>query len=67
MNCTHPTKLYPRNIPEKTCFQDYVGSLGISNKHHLVLYDRSPFGFYTSSRMWWIFNVNKLLLLSIVT
>ena len=31
--------------------------MGIGNKHHLILYDRSPFGFYTSSRMWWVFRL----------
>ena len=41
----------------KECFQDYVGSMGISNKHHLIVYDRSPFGFYAASRVYWIFRV----------
>lgn len=57
MHCTEPTKYFPRNLPNRECFRDYVGSLGISNKHHLILYDRSPFGFYASSRMWWIFRL----------
>lgn len=46
MNCVKPTNLHPRNLPDKACFQDYVGSIGISNKHHIIVYDRSPFGFY---------------------
>lgn len=53
--CTQPSKMYPRPVPNAECFGKYVGSLGISNRHHLILYDRSPFGFFASSRMWWVF------------
>ncbi len=45
--------MYPRPVPELDCYRDYLGSLGISSKHNLVVYDRSPFGFYASSRLWW--------------
>jgi 3-mercaptopyruvate sulfurtransferase SseA len=57
MNCVKATPMYPRNLPDQNCFKDYVGSLGIGNRHHLILYDRSHYGFYGSSRMWWIFRV----------
>jgi thiosulfate/3-mercaptopyruvate sulfurtransferase len=57
MHCTKPSKMYPRSLPDHDCFKDYVGSLGISNKHHLIVYDRSPFGFYAAPRTWWIFRV----------
>ena len=63
MHCATPTKFIPRNIPQPECFKDYVGSLGISNKHHVIVYDRSPFGFYASSRAWWIFRVNTPFLI----
>lgn len=66
MECTNATKMYPRAVPNKECFADYAGSLGISNKHHLIVYDRSPFGFYASSRMWWIFRVRKFTSRSIL-
>ena len=59
MNCAEVTNLYPKNLPEKNAFKDYVGSLGISNDHHLIIYDRSDFGFYASSRLWWIFRVSN--------
>lgn len=61
LKCTKPTRLYPRNLPEVECFQEYASDLGLSNSHHLILYDRSPFGFYASSRMWWIFRVVNFL------
>ena len=57
MKGVEPNKYYPRNIPDKTVFQEYVSSLGISNKHHLIIYDRSPYGFFASSRVWWIFRL----------
>jgi thiosulfate/3-mercaptopyruvate sulfurtransferase len=57
MECVQTTPLLPRNVPNRECFKDYVGSLGISNKHHLIFYDRSPFGFYASPRLWWLFKV----------
>ena len=49
--------MYPRPLPDYDCFKDYVGNLGISNKHHLIIYDRTPFGFYASTRMWSIFKM----------
>ncbi|CAF0872631.1 unnamed protein product [Brachionus calyciflorus] len=57
LECSDSNHMYPRNVPKPDCFKDYVGSLGIGNKHHLILYDRSPFGFYTSSRLWWVFRL----------
>jgi 3-mercaptopyruvate sulfurtransferase SseA len=60
MECVEATPLLPRNLPNRECFKDYVGSLGISNKHHLIFYDRSPFGFYAAPRLWWLFRVCTL-------
>lgn len=31
--------------------------MGISNKHHLIIYDRSPYGFLLAPRAWWIMRV----------
>ena len=54
LNCaSESSRMYPRPVPDLECYKDYLGSLGISNKHSLVVYDRSPFGFYASSRLWW--------------
>jgi len=55
MHCVTPSKWYPRDLPDRACFVDYAGSAGISNKHHLIVYDRSPFGFYAAPRVWWLF------------
>lgn len=49
--------MYPRGWPKPEVFQNYVSSLGISNEHHLILYDRSQFGFFASSRAWWTLRV----------
>jgi thiosulfate/3-mercaptopyruvate sulfurtransferase len=59
LECTKPTKLIPRGIPEIKCFESYLSRLGVSNNDHIVLYDRSPMGFYASSRAWWLFKVNR--------
>jgi len=58
LECTTPTKLIPRGIPEVKCFESYLSRLGVSNNDHIVLYDRSPMGFYASSRAWWLLKVN---------
>lgn len=57
MHCSQSNQLYQRNIPDANCFKDYIGSKGISNKHHLIIYDRSPYGFYSSTRLWWLLRV----------
>ena len=55
MRGVETSKYFPRNMPSANAFQEYVSSLGISNKHHLILYDRSQYGIFSSSRVWWIF------------
>lgn len=52
--CTEPSKLMARPLPDLNCYKDYLGSKGVSNRHNLILYDRSPFGFYSSTRLWLI-------------
>jgi 3-mercaptopyruvate sulfurtransferase SseA len=59
LECTTPTKQIPRGLPEIKCFEAYLSRLGITNDHHIVLYDRSPMGFYASSRAWWVFKVSN--------
>lgn len=35
-----------------------MNSFGISNTHHVVLYDNSEkFGLFSAPRVWWLFNV----------
>lgn len=57
LECTTPTKLIPRGLPEIKCFENYVSRLGVSDSDHIVLYDRSPMGIYASTRAWWLFKV----------
>jgi 3-mercaptopyruvate sulfurtransferase SseA len=61
MNCVRSSKLYPRDLPDKECFEKYAGSMGISNKHQIIVYDRSPFGFFAAPRVWWTFKVSSKL------
>ncbi|RNA08201.1 3-mercaptopyruvate sulfurtransferase [Brachionus plicatilis] len=47
----------PKNIPSQEKFEEYVGSLGISNDHHVIIYDRSDNGFLVSGRAWFLFKL----------
>lgn len=49
--------LYPFDIPQVEPFENYLGSLGIGNKHHIIIYDRSDLGFGFSPRMWSVLRV----------
>ena len=62
MECVKATKLIPNNIPDKECFEKYVESLGISDKHQIILYDRSQYGFFLAPRAWWIFRVKLIFI-----
>lgn len=57
LNGAKENKLIPKNIIGLKEFEDYVGSLGISNQHHVIIYDRSEFGFFTSTRAWYLFKM----------
>lgn len=54
MNSVTATKFLPKNVPDKDGFQSYLGSLGVSNEHHVVVYDRTQFGFFAAARAWWL-------------
>jgi 3-mercaptopyruvate sulfurtransferase SseA len=58
LECTTPTKFISRGLPDIKCFETYLTRLGISNGDHIVLYDRSPMGFYASARAWWLLKVS---------
>ncbi|CAF1182105.1 unnamed protein product [Adineta ricciae] len=66
LECTQPTKLIPRGLPDIKCFESYLSRLGVSNKDHIVLYDRSPMGFYATSRAWWLLKTYGMDSLSIL-
>lgn len=50
-------KFIPKNIPKLKEFEEYISSLGISNDHHVIIYDRSEFGFFTAPRAWYLFKL----------
>ncbi|CAF1168866.1 unnamed protein product [Adineta steineri] len=66
LECTKPSKLIPRGLPETKCFESYLSKMGVSNSDHIVLYDRSPIGFYATSRAWWLFKTLGVDSLSIL-
>lgn len=47
-----PTKLFPKDWPQPDKFAQYLSDLGISNKHNVIIYDRSQYGFAAASRAW---------------
>ncbi|GAB1599961.1 3-mercaptopyruvate sulfurtransferase-like [Argonauta hians] len=51
--CSTPTKHLPFNLPEKNCFSEYIGSLGVSNKNHVIVYDQQNNS--SAFRAWWLF------------
>ncbi|CAF1022635.1 unnamed protein product [Didymodactylos carnosus] len=54
LECSRSTSVVPRGLPKMKCFENYMGLLGVSNNHHVVVYDRSPFGFLGAARAWWL-------------
>ena len=63
LNSCKTSDMYPRSLPDSNSFQTYARDCGISKRHHIIIYDRSPFGFMASSRVWLIFRVIKLCLI----
>eukprot|EP00731_Ephydatia_muelleri_P003919 Em0002g95a len=48
----------PHMLPSPEEFAEYVGKLGISNNHHVIVYDNNPeYGVFSSPRVWWTFRV----------
>jgi thiosulfate/3-mercaptopyruvate sulfurtransferase len=45
---------FPHNLPDKKLFAEGVAKLGISNKHHLILYSRGQ-PLFISTRIYWTF------------
>ncbi|KAK1798832.1 hypothetical protein P4O66_007121 [Electrophorus voltai] len=44
-------------LPTEKVFAEYVGNLGIANDSHVVVYDASECGAFSSPRVWWMFRV----------
>ena len=42
----------PHMLPDETFFAETMSCLGISNKHHIIVYDSSPL--HSGLRLWWM-------------
>ncbi|KAI3383718.1 hypothetical protein SNEBB_001211 [Seison nebaliae] len=51
-------RLYPKPFPLAADFESYCKfQIGLNRNDHIVVYDRSPFGFQTSSKAFWTFKM----------
>lgn len=66
LECTTPTEFLPRGLPDANGFAEYLTKLGVSNDDHVVLYDRSPAGFFAAGRAWVILKAYGVSHLSIL-
>ncbi|KAI3385681.1 hypothetical protein SNEBB_000460 [Seison nebaliae] len=55
---TRPCRLYPKPFPFARDFESYCKyEVGLNRRDHVVLYDRSQFGFQTASKAFWTFKM----------
>ena len=56
--CRNTNSPYLMMLPSAEQFEDYVTELGISNNHHVVIYDGHPkYVMFSAPRLWWMFRV----------
>lgn len=55
--CSDTSSPYEHMMPPAEHFGRYVGSLGIASRTHVVVYDASDWGMFSSPRVWWMFRV----------
>lgn len=54
--CCDKSSTLPVMLPSSTDFSSYVTRLGISNEHHVIVYDHHDLiGALYSPRVWWMF------------
>ncbi|XP_069509110.1 thiosulfate sulfurtransferase-like [Ambystoma mexicanum] len=53
--CRNHDSPYPVMLPSEREFGDYVGSLGVGNDTHVVVYDGDQLGSFYAPRAWWMF------------
>ena len=54
--CCDKSSAFPRMLPSKFQFEDYVTALSISNDDHVIVYDNlQSHGSYSAPRVWWMF------------
>lgn len=57
-DCSDKKSNLPHMLPSAEKFGEYVSSLGVSNEHHVLVYDNSAkFGLFSAPRVWWMFRV----------
>ena len=56
--CSDKQSSLPHMLPSTNNFQQYMTLLGVSNHHHVIIYDNSPkFGLFSAPRVWWMLRV----------
>jgi len=56
--CSAPNTPYEHMLPTAEHFDEFVSALGISNEHHVTVYDNnSQFGLFSAPRVWWMFRM----------
>lgn len=55
--CSDRTSGFDHTLPTPQLFADYVGSLGVGDRSHVVVYDASDYGAFSCTRVWWMFRV----------
>lgn len=51
----HSTDI-PHMLPSKDQFSEHIGKLGITNNHHVIVYEHNEeYGMFSSARLWWMF------------
>ena len=56
--CSDRSLSLPHMLPKANQFEQYVTELGVTNHHHVIVYDNSEqFGLFSSPRVWWTFKV----------
>ncbi|KAJ1173690.1 hypothetical protein NDU88_005516 [Pleurodeles waltl] len=53
--CKDQASPYEVMLPSEQVFGDYVGSLGVGNNTHVVVYDGDQLGSFYAPRAWWMF------------
>uniref|UniRef100_A0A672I7B0 Thiosulfate sulfurtransferase n=1 Tax=Salarias fasciatus TaxID=181472 RepID=A0A672I7B0_SALFA len=55
--CTDRDSPLDHSLPSEEFFSEYVGNLGIGSDSHVVVYDASDLGAFSSTRVWWMFRL----------
>ncbi|XP_062295322.1 thiosulfate sulfurtransferase-like [Scomber scombrus] len=64
--CSDRTSQFDHTLPSEQFFADFVRNLGIGNDTHVIVYDASDFGAFTSTRVWWMFRLFGHLQVSVL-